>query len=71
MQDVIAILIVAFAAAFLARRGWRHFMSRSTGACGTCASCPASASTTQPLITISPLGSHTAAPMAKAGSQEV
>jgi len=62
MQDAIAILIVAVAAAFLARRGWRHFMRRVSGACGSCVSCPASASTSQPLVSIAPLGSQAMAP---------
>ena len=43
MQDFFAILIVAFAAAFLARRAWRHLAGRVSHACGACAGCNADA----------------------------
>jgi hypothetical protein len=54
MQDFIAIMIVALAAAFLARRGWQRVAGRRAGACGSCANCSASG-TMEPktLVTLS------------------
>jgi hypothetical protein len=59
MQDAIAILIVAIAAVFLARRGWQRFARRQGGACGSCPSCSSSeALQSKPLVTITPIVSH-------------
>jgi hypothetical protein len=59
MQDLIAILIAAVAAAFLARRAWQQLKHRSSGACRTCAGCSSSnAVTIKQLVTISPLKSQ-------------
>jgi hypothetical protein len=59
MQDAIAILIVAIAAGFLARRGWQRFARRQDGACGSCPSCSANdAVPSKPLVTITPIMSQ-------------
>jgi hypothetical protein len=59
MQDILAILIVAIAASFLARRGWQRFARRQGGACGSCPSCSASDSLhSKPLVTITPIMSR-------------
>jgi hypothetical protein len=56
MQDIIAILIVTVAAAFLAYRGWQRAASRRAGACGACSHCPSSGSLkSTPLVTLSPI----------------
>jgi hypothetical protein len=39
MQDAIAILIVAVAAAYLVRTTWLRLARRQGGACGSCPSC--------------------------------
>jgi hypothetical protein len=63
MQDVLAILIVAIAAAFLALRGWQRFARRQGGACGSCPSCSSGDSLqSKPLVTITPVKSHAKAP---------
>ena len=60
MQDLLAILIVFAAAAYLARRAWQRLAQRRAGACGSCASCPAGDSTkSPPLVTIQQLKVHT------------
>jgi hypothetical protein len=54
MQDVFAILIVAAAAAFLARKAWLHITRRRGGACGTCGSCGVNDGIkAKPLVTVS------------------
>jgi hypothetical protein len=54
MQDFLAILIVAIAAAFLAHRAWRRLIRRSGHACGSCAGCAAGPkSQVHQLVTIS------------------
>jgi hypothetical protein len=59
MQDAVAILIAITAGAFLARRGWLHFMRRKAGACGACTNCPSNtAATPTNLVTLSPIVSH-------------
>jgi hypothetical protein len=59
MQNVIAILIVAAAAAYLARMAWLRFYSQKGGSCGSCPSCSANDSIKQrPLVTISMDLSH-------------
>lgn len=55
MQDALAILIVALAVAFLARRGWYRLVHRSRGICGSCGSCPSVMNKTQPVVTIDQL----------------
>jgi hypothetical protein len=66
MQDLLAILIAAAAAAFLARRAWQRLTHRRAAACGSCSSCNSTNSlNSQPLVTISPIISH-----AKAQSRE-
>src|SRR3954447_2222591 len=59
MQDILAILIVLAAAAFLSRRMWQALTRRRSGACGACSNCPSnSASKTPSLVTLSPNLSH-------------
>jgi hypothetical protein len=59
MQDILAILIVAFAAAFLLRRAWQRLARRSGGSCNSCSSCnSANSSKSHQLFTISPTMSH-------------
>jgi hypothetical protein len=59
MQDAVAILIVACAAAFLARRAWLKLARRRAGACGSCGSCGSADSLkTRPLVTIATDFSH-------------
>jgi hypothetical protein len=58
MQDLIAILIVCVAAAFLVRRAWQHFTLRRSGSCGSCPNCPSAGGSNVPLITISPIAAH-------------
>jgi hypothetical protein len=59
MQDIVAILIVLAAAAFLARRVWQSVANRRSGACGACSNCPSNdAAKTQSLVSISPIISH-------------
>lgn len=54
MQDLLAILIVAVAAGYLARRMWLRVAGRKSGACGSCSNCgPAGAERPKPLVTIS------------------
>jgi hypothetical protein len=55
MQDVIAIMIVAFAAAFLVRRGWKRLLNRRAGACGACSNCPSSGASKTQLVSIAPV----------------
>jgi hypothetical protein len=53
MQDIVAILIVAVAAAFLVRRAWWRLARRSNGACGSCGGCRSSNTPESPaLVTI-------------------
>jgi hypothetical protein len=55
MQDIIAILIVVIAAAFLVRRTWQRAARGTGSACGSCSSCHSNRTlTSQPLVTISP-----------------
>jgi hypothetical protein len=58
MQDLLAILIVFLAAAFLVRRAWQHFTQRHPGRCGSCSNCPSAGSSQVLLKTISPIVSH-------------
>jgi hypothetical protein len=54
MQDLLAILIVAAAVAFLVRRAWLKITRRRGSACGSCAGCGAADSiTSRPLVTLS------------------
>src|SRR5262249_12835262 len=58
MQDILAILIAAAAAAFLAYRGWQRLAARRAG-CGACSHCPSNSSLkATPLVTISPIVSQ-------------
>jgi hypothetical protein len=58
MQDILAILIVAIAAAFLAQRAWRHVTKRAAGRCGSCANCSGTDTDhSQQLVTIMPFRS--------------
>jgi hypothetical protein len=70
MQDALAILFVALAAAFLARRAWRHVVHRAASACGSCANCPDSDSAPQTIVTISPVVSHAKAPSRKVSTAD-
>jgi hypothetical protein len=57
MQDFVALLIVAAAAAFLARRAWQRAARRA--GCSACTSCSGSAAANpHGLVTISPLVPH-------------
>jgi attachment p12 family protein len=54
MQQVLTILIVATAAAYLARAAWSRIYGEKGGACGSCSSCSSNDSIKQrPLVTIS------------------
>jgi hypothetical protein len=53
MQDFFAILIVASAVAFLARRAWQHFTRWRASACGGCSGCVSDSSQKQSLVSIS------------------
>jgi hypothetical protein len=62
MQDILVILIVLVAAAFLVRRMWQAMTKRRSGACGACSNCPSnSAAKTPALVNISPSISHATA----------
>ncbi len=53
MQDVLAILIAAVAAVYLARRVWLRIVYGKRGTCGTCPGCGPTDSVKQvPLVTI-------------------
>jgi nitrate/TMAO reductase-like tetraheme cytochrome c subunit len=70
MQDFIAIMIVALAAAFLARRGWQRFASRRASTCGSCANCSANEiMKPKTLVTLSPDFRDTAAASTRSGKE--
>jgi hypothetical protein len=55
-QNLIALAIVAIAGLCLARQAWITFARKKSGACGSCASCPASApANDQQVIQLKPL----------------
>ena len=54
MQDILAILIVALAAAFLAPRAGNTVARRQRVACGACSNCSPRPDIIRQLITISP-----------------
>ena len=54
-QNVIALVCVAGAAAFLARRTVRWIRGRSTGSCHGCSGCATSQPTERPFVTIDSL----------------
>jgi nitrate/TMAO reductase-like tetraheme cytochrome c subunit len=59
MQDILAILIVLAAAAFLAHRMWQSMMKRRSGTCGACSNCPSNSTAKTPsLVNIGPIMSH-------------
>jgi hypothetical protein len=62
MQNLVALFIVAVAAGYLVRRGWRFFAARKSAGCGNgCGSCPASGDATvvtKPIVTIEALQKH-------------
>jgi hypothetical protein len=63
MQDFIALLFVAVAAAFLIRRGWQQMTRRRVGACGSCSHCGTHTQiTSRPLINIATDFSHAKTP---------
>jgi hypothetical protein len=54
MQDILAMLIVAVAAGYLARQAWWRFSRKQDGSCGSCSSCSSSESIkSRPLVSIS------------------
>jgi hypothetical protein len=60
MQNILALLMVALAAGYLARRSWRYFAARKQSAgCGSaCGGCPSngeSTMVTKPLVTVESL----------------
>jgi hypothetical protein len=57
MQNAFALLIVAAAAGYLARRTWGLAKRRKQSACGACGSCASGGNTqtTLPMVTIEPL----------------
>lgn len=57
MELAVVFLIVALAAAVVARKGWRLFRSGGEKGCGSgCGSCPANAAgvTEKPLVSLQP-----------------
>jgi hypothetical protein len=62
LQDILAILIVTIAAAFLTRRALQNIAHKRSG-CGACSNCPSAITADSPtLVTISPIASHAKAP---------
>jgi hypothetical protein len=60
MQDILVILIVLAAAAFLVRRMWQAMTKRRSGACGACSNCPSNSTAKTPsLVNIGPIMSPT------------
>jgi hypothetical protein len=57
-QNLIALAIVAIAGLYLARQAWITFARKKSGACGSCASCPASATASEPSIVQLTTGPH-------------
>jgi hypothetical protein len=58
MQDILAIVIVLAAAAFLVLRMWQSVTKRRTG-CGACSNCPSNSTVDTPsLVNIGPIMSH-------------
>jgi hypothetical protein len=62
MQNLLALLVVALAAGYLVRRGWRYFADRkSSVGCGSgCNGCASQNDSTmpKPLVTIDSLQRH-------------
>jgi FeoB-associated Cys-rich membrane protein len=59
VQNILTILIVAAAAAYLARAAWSRLYGQKGGACGSCPSCSSNDSIkSRPLVTISMDLSH-------------
>jgi FeoB-associated Cys-rich membrane protein len=60
MQQVLTILIVAIAAAYLARAAWIRFYGEKGGTCGSCSNCSSANDSikSRPLINISLDMSH-------------
>jgi FeoB-associated Cys-rich membrane protein len=59
MQEILTVLIVATAAAYLARAAWLRFYGEKGGACGSCSNCGTNDSIkSRPLINISLDMSH-------------
>ena len=44
VQNILALGVVAMAAAYLGRLGWRTLSARKAAGCGTCGSCPSTKS---------------------------
>ena len=62
MQDILAILIAAVAAAYIARRVWLRMLYGKRGTCNTCPGCGPSDSVKQvPLVTLDQVTSSAAA----------
>jgi hypothetical protein len=53
MQDILALLIVVLAGAYLVRRGWQRIVRRSAGGCHSCSACSTGAGSS-PLVSLSP-----------------
>ena len=63
-QSTIVLALVIAAGAHLARFAWKSVMRRETSSCGGCAKCPASATQSEPVVSLTELAS-TATPAAK------
>jgi hypothetical protein len=64
MQDILAILIAALAAMFLAHRAWQRLVIRRDGGCGSCAHCPSfNVRKSPPLVAISPISRSAKTPI--------